>query len=98
MKATQIKKIIPGCKKATFLIEKEQTGNLNKRELLVLNNHLSACSGCRIFAEQSKMINKALHNLLHEPKPKFKLDEDDKMHMQDLIDERFGNFPFHYNQ
>ncbi len=50
-------KIIYNCRKATFLIEKKQFSPLNTREKLELNLHLAGCSVCRLFQQQSLLIN-----------------------------------------
>ena len=45
---------------ATFLIEKKLIGNLNWRERLTLQQHLAGCYGCRLFEDQSIIINQLL--------------------------------------
>eukprot|EP01132_Coremiostelium_polycephalum_P015025 gene15025-18193_t len=50
-------KIIYNCRKATFLIEKKQFSPLSTREKLELNLHLAGCSVCRLFQQQSLLIN-----------------------------------------
>jgi len=87
MDESKLKKIAANCKKATYLIEKNQIGVLNKRETLELKIHLAGCSECRIFEHQSIVINKLVNDLFHEPKiEEFKLDDEFKKEMQDRVD------------
>lgn len=44
------------CKKATFLIEKQQFKQLTLGEQVKLKVHLTACSWCRGYEKQSKHI------------------------------------------
>ncbi|GAA3977518.1 zf-HC2 domain-containing protein [Mucilaginibacter dorajii] len=90
MKESGFKKIVYNCKKATFLIEKKQIGNLSMREKLELKIHLAGCSVCRIFVYQNIVINKLVYNLFNEPQVTkgFKLDDDFKKKMQVQIMEK----------
>jgi len=89
MNESEIKKIAYNCKKATFLIEKKQVGSITIREKLELKIHLAGCSVCRIFEQQSIVINKLVHDLFHEPKVnEFKLDDDFKRELQVRIEEK----------
>lgn len=54
----EIRKIAYNCRKATFLIEKQQLAEITAREKMELKMHLAGCSVCRIFEEQSLLINK----------------------------------------
>jgi hypothetical protein len=82
--------IIYNCRKATWLIEKKQLGSITIREKLELEVHLAGCSGCRIFKQQSMVINNLVCDLFYEPKGTrgIKLEEDFKKKMQDQIIER----------
>jgi hypothetical protein len=62
---SELKRIAYNCRKATFLIEKKQIGAITLREKLELKIHLAGCSVCRTFQQQSIVINKMVHNLLH---------------------------------
>jgi len=75
------------CRKATWLIEKNQVGKITIREKLELKVHLLCCSGCRMFEQQSTVINKLAHDLLHEPQGTggIQLDDGFKKKMQDQI-------------
>lgn len=61
----EIKQIAYNCRKATFLIEKEMVGKITLREKLELKIHLTGCSICRIFQEQSKTINRMVKNIFN---------------------------------
>lgn len=87
MEGSVFKEIAYNCKKATFLIEKKLIGKISMRERLVLKIHLTGCSACRIFEQQSLMINKLVHDLFNEPKAT-KLDNEFKSKVQDQIMEK----------
>ncbi|MGZ3872687.1 MAG: hypothetical protein ACXVJD_07200 [Mucilaginibacter sp.] len=90
MEESELTKIAYNCKKATFLIEKKQIGSISKREKLELKIHLAGCSVCRIFEQQSIIISRLVHDLLHVPKPDelIKLDDDFKRKLQHRIEEK----------
>ena len=74
-----MKTIISNCKKATFLIEKKQIGGISMREQLGLQLHLACCPHCRVYEQQSMMINQLVHEF-----PVIRvtqLDDDFKMEM-----------------
>jgi hypothetical protein len=60
----EITKIAYNCRKATFLIEKQQIDSITPREKIELKIHLAGCKICRIFEQQSVTINKMVHDLL----------------------------------
>ncbi len=93
MEASRFKKIAHNCKKATFLIEKKQIGKISMREKLELMIHLAGCSACRIYKQQSILINKLVHDLFHESQVNndIKLADDRKKKMQDQIMEKLEN-------
>ncbi|MFA6245367.1 MAG: hypothetical protein WC615_00410 [Mucilaginibacter sp.] len=90
MEDSELKKIAYNCKKATFLIEKKQIGTISMREKLELKIHLAGCSVCRIFEQQSLVINKMVHDLFHEPEPNehIKLDDKFKKELQQRIEKK----------
>lgn len=89
MKETEIRKIAYNCRKATFLIEKQQIASITIREKLELKIHLAGCSICRTFMEQSIAINKMVHDLFHSPnRTDLKLDDRFKEELQEIIDEK----------
>lgn len=84
-----LKKIAYNCKKATFLIEKKQIGSITLLERMELRYHLAGCSVCRIFEQQSSLINKMIRSLFHSSQhTEIKLDEPFKKALQKRIDER----------
>ncbi|MFC0513702.1 hypothetical protein ACFFGT_05810 [Mucilaginibacter angelicae] len=87
-----LKNIVNNCRKATWLIEKKQVGSITIREKSELKLHLVGCSECRMFEQQSIVINKLVHNLFNEPQVTrgIKLDDDFKKKMQDQIMEKLG--------
>ncbi|SEW36127.1 hypothetical protein SAMN05428988_4448 [Chitinophaga sp. YR573] len=83
----RLKKIAYNCKKATFLIEKKQIGTITLREKIELKIHLSGCVICRIFQQQSILINRTVKNLFQLPQYKtMKLEDDFKKELQQRID------------
>ncbi|WP_293310276.1 hypothetical protein [Pedobacter sp. UBA5917] len=89
MKASEIKKIAYNCRKATFLIEKQQLAPITIREKLELKIHLAGCSICRTFMQQSIAINKMVHHLFQSSvRRDLKLDERFKEEMEDKIREK----------
>ncbi|WP_295676615.1 zf-HC2 domain-containing protein [uncultured Mucilaginibacter sp.] len=84
-----LKNIAYNCKEATLLIEKKQGVSLTIREKLELKVHLAGCSACRMFEQQSILINKLVYDLFHQSKLNdFKLDDEFKKQMQDRIEEK----------
>jgi hypothetical protein len=55
--ASALRNIIYNCKQATFLIEKRITGKITAAETLQLHVHLAGCSVCKIYQQQSILIN-----------------------------------------
>ncbi len=51
------------CKKATYLISKQEEGILSWREKLQLRSHLAICMVCRFFAIQTKQISEAARDI-----------------------------------
>ncbi|WP_293313101.1 zf-HC2 domain-containing protein [Pedobacter sp. UBA5917] len=52
-----LKNIIYNCNQATFLIEKKLAGKITTAETLQLRIHLAGCSVCKIYQQQSILIN-----------------------------------------
>jgi predicted anti-sigma-YlaC factor YlaD len=46
------------CKKATYLVSKKEEGKLNWIESIQLRTHMTICSLCRLFEQQSRFITK----------------------------------------
>ena len=84
-----IKKIQYDCRHATYLIEKRQHTSLTIRERIELYIHLSGCSVCRLFQQQSRWINSMIRGLFHSAEgQENKLDDEYKRRLQDKINER----------
>jgi len=85
----RIKKIIYDCHHATYLIEKSQHASLSLKERMSLLIHLSACSICRLFRRQSRLINQVMNGLFRASAGRAQsLDEAIKREMQEKINER----------
>jgi hypothetical protein len=85
----RIRQIQYDCRHATFLIEKKQHTHLTIRERVQLLIHLSGCSVCRLFQQQSRWINKMIQGIFHAADGrKVQLDSDFKRQLQDKINER----------
>ncbi|QEM12535.1 hypothetical protein [Mucilaginibacter rubeus] len=85
----ELTKIAYNCKKATYLIEKQDIGEITLREKLELKIHLAGCRVCRVFQLQSAAINRMIRNMLHRPVDEnIKLDDKFKNQLQHLIDEQ----------
>jgi hypothetical protein len=82
-----IKKIAYNCRKATFLIEKQQISSITLREKIELKIHLAGCSICRIFQQQSMLINKMVGKHLADQHKDLVLDRDFKVRLQQKINE-----------
>jgi hypothetical protein len=77
------------CHRATYLIEKGQHVPLSPRERIALLIHLNACSVCRLFRRQSRLINRAMHGLFKASAAHtHSLDESIKREMQEKINDR----------
>ena len=84
----ELKKIAYNCKKATYLIEKQQIAKITLREQLELKIHLAGCSICVTFMQQSAVINQMAHKMFHPDKADLKLEDDFKMKLQKRIDDQ----------
>jgi len=58
-----MKNIIPVCKSATELIEKQLFFGLTYTESMRLELHLKICEACTNYRLQSKIIDSALHQM-----------------------------------
>ncbi|GAA3936592.1 hypothetical protein GO495_13840 [Chitinophaga oryziterrae] len=85
----RLKKIVYNCHKATFLIEKKQIGTITLREKIELKIHLAGCVICRIFQQQSILINRTVKELFQHRQ--MKLEDDFKKQLQQRIDEELTN-------
>ncbi len=88
---SEIKNIAYNCRKATYLIEKQQLGEITIREKLELKIHLAGCSVCRLFQQQSIMINEMVKHIFHTSSyHELKLDEDFKKNLQLQIEKKLN--------
>ena len=86
---SKLKKIAYDCRKATLLIEKQQLGRLTLQERTELIIHLTGCSVCRLYQQQSIAINAMIKKILLTGSP-HKLNADFKNILQQQIDERLS--------
>ncbi|MBB5438104.1 hypothetical protein HDC92_001779 [Pedobacter sp. AK017] len=82
----ELQKIQYNCRKATYLIEKQEIGHITVREKLELKIHLMTCSICKTFQQQSVVINNMVRNLFYlDGQTNMKLDENFKKELQKRI-------------
>ena len=83
-----LKQITYNCRQATYLIEKKQFGRLSIMERFQLKYHLTGCSVCRIYQQQSIYISQVLqNNYAAFALAQSTLGEDFKADMQHRIDQ-----------
>lgn len=88
---SQLKKIMYNCKQATFLIEKKSVSRLSFREVIELRIHLYGCSFCRLYSEQSAVINQMVKELFRSTlQSGTRLDDDFKKELQQRIEEELN--------
>jgi len=87
----KLKKIQYNCKQATFLIEKRQLTKLTFREAIELRIHLAGCSVCRLFDQQSHIINALVKQLLKDAdKHEIRLDDQYKQQLHTRIEDELN--------
>ena len=85
----ELRKIQYNCRKATYLIEKQQIGRITLGEKLELKIHLAGCSICKTFQRQSIVINHLVRNLFQSAnQTDVKLDDEFKTNLQKRIDQK----------
>lgn len=77
--------MLDNCRKATFLIEKQQAEGITKKEESELEYHLNICEMCRVFAKQSIVINQFAKKMSGLEKSELKLDDVFKEQLQKQI-------------
>jgi hypothetical protein len=88
---SELKKIQYNCRKATFLIEKRMIDKITFREAIELRIHLAGCSVCKLFDQQSQLINKMVRQLLAPANAAgIKLDDTYKQQLHDRIEEEIN--------
>jgi len=84
-----LKKIAYNCKKATFLIEKKNLNGISIREQMELKLHLAGCTVCRLFQQQSLLIDRVIKgHFLGKDMEEPKLGEQFKKDMHQLIEQK----------
>lgn len=86
----ELKGIAYNCRKATFLIEKQQIGNITRREKMELKIHLAGCSICVTFMQQSTVINQMARELFNSDFRELKLGEGFKEQLQKRINNQLA--------
>jgi hypothetical protein len=79
---TNTKKLMISCKEATMLSLQKTEVSLSFSDRIRLFVHLRICKYCRLFDKQSKMIDKLISNW----KTDKRLSDNDKNHLQNIID------------
>jgi len=87
MDKQQLRKIAYNCKKATFLIEKQQLAKITLKEQLELKIHLAGCAICVTFMQQSAVINQMARKIFSPSAAGMKLDGKFKEALQRRIDD-----------
>lgn len=87
MDKQQLRKIAYNCKKATFLIEKQQLARITLKEQLELKIHLAGCTICVTFMQQSAVINQMAKKIFSPSAAGQQLDSKFKEALQRRIDD-----------
>ncbi len=82
-----LRNMINNCKQGTFLTEKKIAGKITAAETLQLHVHLAGCSVCRIYQQQSMLINQAFVSFKNND---FKLDEAFKKNLTEKIEKEIN--------
>lgn len=90
---TEVERIVYNCRKATFLIEKKQDVELTAREKMELKLHLAGCYICRVYEQQSILIDIMMNKLFKGNPQEVKLDSAFKASMQKRIEEKIADKP-----
>ncbi|MBY0462131.1 MAG: hypothetical protein K2Q34_03000 [Alphaproteobacteria bacterium] len=67
--------MLDNCRKATFLIEKQQAEGITSKEESELEYHLNICEMCQVFEKQSTVINRFVKKLSGVEKSELRLDD-----------------------
>lgn len=82
---TEEERIAYNCRKATLLIEKKQEIELTAREKMELNIHLAGCYICRVYEQQSILINNMMRQMFKAQEGEVKLDNGFKEQLKKKI-------------
>lgn len=88
---TESEKIAYNCRKATLLIEKKQSIRLTSREKMELKLHLAGCYICRVYEQQSILINSMMTQLFKADSKEIKLDSAFKENLQKTIERKLND-------
>ena len=67
------------CKKASALIDKKSVIKLSLKENIMLTMHKSMCDACTAYGKQSKLLDKFLHNHIHNSEENITVTENNKL-------------------
>ncbi|WP_134088532.1 hypothetical protein [Olivibacter sp. XZL3] len=84
----KVRKILNDCRKATFLVEKQQSEKITAEEEIELQLHLKGCDMCRIFMKQSALINQFAKKLVGSAYNELRLEDGFKEQLQKRIDKK----------
>lgn len=79
------------CRKATYLSELKREGKLTFTQQFGLWFHLLYCKACTLFVNQSKVINKHVHD--YAGTPVHSLDVTRREKIKNLLDKEINNKP-----
>ena len=82
---TEEERIAYNCRKATLLIEKKQEIELTAREKMELKIHLAGCYICRVYEQQSILINNMMRQMFKAQEGEVKLDNGFKEQLKKKI-------------
>jgi len=82
---TEEERIAYNCRKATLLIEKKQEIELTAKEKMELQLHLAGCYICRVYEQQSVLINVMMRQILKPQQDEVKLDDAFKEQLKEKI-------------
>jgi len=83
-----LKKIIYNCRQATLLLDKREFVKLTFREAIELRIHLYKCGVCKLYGQQTHIINNMVQHLFKNQQ--YRLDDSFKQELQERIDEELN--------
>jgi|SRR6218665_487131 len=82
------------CRRATFLIEKQQHDRLSVREWLTMQAHLAICPLCTVYKSQSTMLQQMIRRIFEKRvNGTISMDEVKKQQLEQLLKDRSGKEP-----
>ncbi len=88
MKKTLHHLIVLSCRRASWLVEKEQSKPLSFIDKAQLNLHLKICSECRNYQKQSILISSILKLQHKQNVIEFKLSDEAKNRLNEALNEK----------